>query len=75
MHFSVLKATSDGKLLCKSDGGEPVSRPVKLFAASKEVGVLKETIGRVSNPLYVGMLKDEFRKKYLSFEHADLDSR
>ncbi len=53
MEFTVLKATASGNLLLKSDSGEPVTGRKRLFLKGREVGVVFETIGSVSDPFYL----------------------
>jgi rRNA processing protein Gar1 len=59
MEFTVLKATSTGNLLLKSDTGEPVAGRMRLFLGRKEACVVFETIGPVSDPLYLAEPKTE----------------
>ena len=59
MEFTVLKATATGNLLLKSEDKEPVAGRVRLFLGRKEVGMVFETIGPVSDPFYLAEPKAE----------------
>jgi hypothetical protein len=53
MDFTVLKATATGNLLLKSDSGGPIAGRMPLYLGRKEACVVHETIGSVSDPLYL----------------------
>jgi len=65
MLFRALKPTLGDRLLLASDSGEPVARPRPFFLSGKKVGIIRETIGPVSNPFYLAELQPGVEMKKL----------
>ncbi len=57
MRFKALNLSETGHLVLSSKERTVVSRRMRLYYGEKLVGEVVDTIGRVSNPLYIAELK------------------
>ncbi len=63
--FSLIKATTNSCFLFESTQPVAISKPTQLFFNGKKVAIIKSTIGRVNEPIYIGTIDSKIDAKTL----------